>query len=107
MLLVSEVIESAAHLRDVLAAVAAGDHMLVRLEAEPATLRERIAAREPEGWFGLAFLLGEAERLHGELARLEGVELVLDTERLAPAEIARRIRAARPDRLARGTVTRE
>jgi aminoglycoside 6'-N-acetyltransferase len=101
VLLVAEVIESPGHLDDVLAALGADDHLLVRLVAAPATLRARIVAREPEGWFGLEYLLGEIERLDAALAALDGVHLVLDSEQHAPAEIASRIRAARPDRLAR------
>ena len=54
--------------RDVLAALGADDHLLVRLEAEPATLRRRIIAREPEGWFGLDHLLNEMEQLHAPMA---------------------------------------
>lgn len=93
LLVVSEVCESGSHLRDVLAAIGARDHLLVRLEAAPATLRRRIVAREPPGWSGLDFLLEEAERLARTLPALGGVHLVLDTERLEPLEIAERIRA--------------
>jgi hypothetical protein len=100
LVLVAEVIESDAHLGDVLAALGADDHLLVRLEAAPGTLRERIVAREPPGWFGLSHLLGEAESLAPALAALQGVHLSLDTEGLTLAEISDRIRAARPDKLA-------
>jgi hypothetical protein len=94
LLVVSEVIESAAHLGDVLAALGADEHLLVRLGAAPDTLRRRIVAREPPGWWGLAFLLEEAGRLAGTLGALDGVHLVLDTERMEPPEITERIRAA-------------
>ena len=100
LLLVAEVIESPAHLSDVLAALGADDYLLVRLEAEPATLRRRIVAREPEGWFGLEYLLNEMEQLHLSMAGLDGVHLVLDTERLTAPQITEAIRAARPDELA-------
>jgi hypothetical protein len=99
-LLVAEVIESAGHLRDVLGAMGADDLLFVRLEARLATLRERIVAREPPGWHGLEYLLAEAEPLHVAMPLLDGVQVVLDTEKLGLAEITRRIRAARPDRLA-------
>ena len=102
LLLVAEVIESPAHLSDVLAALGADDHLLVRLEAEPATLRRRIVAREPEGWFGLEYLLNEMEQLHLSMAGLDGVHLVLDTERLTAPQITEAIRAARPDELGPG-----
>lgn len=95
-LLVAEVIESAGHLRDVLNAVGADDHLLVRLEARLATLRQRIITREPPGWHGLDHLLGETEPLHRALSQLDGVHLALDTEQLGWAEIAERVRGARP-----------
>ena len=98
LLVVAEVIESDAHLADVLAALGADDHLLVRLEAEPETLRRRIIAREPEGWFGLDHLLNEMEQLHGSMPALEGVHLVMDTERLTTAQVTEAIRAALPDR---------
>jgi hypothetical protein len=99
-LLVAEAIESAGHLRDILDATGADDLLLVRLEARLATLRRRIVAREPPGWVGLNHLLGETEPLDASLRQLEGVDLVLDSERLGPTEIAGRVRAARPDKLA-------
>jgi chloramphenicol 3-O-phosphotransferase len=96
---VAEVIESETHLADVLAAVGAEDHLLVRLAAPVATMRERIVAREPAGWFGLERLLGEVEPLDSALETLDGVHLTLDTVELTPAEAAERIRSARPDLL--------
>jgi hypothetical protein len=99
LFLVAEVVESPAHLADVLAAVGTDDHLLVRLHATPATMRERIIAREPPGWSGLAWLLDQTDPLHEALGRLQGVHLALDTEALGSAELVERIRAARPDRL--------
>ncbi len=101
LLLLAEVIESPGHLSDLLALLGADDHLLVRLEAAPAILRERIVAREPEEWSSLDWLLDYTERMQGPLAGLDGVHLVLDSECLRPAQIADRVRAARPDRLAR------
>ena len=99
LLLLAEVIESPAHLSDLLALLGADDHLLVRLEAAPATLRDRIVAREPEGWSSLAFLLDYTERMLAPLAGLDGVHLALDSESLSPTEIADRVRSARPDML--------
>jgi broad-specificity NMP kinase len=93
LLLVAECVESPAHLAGLLTAVGADDHLLVRLDALPGTLRARIEAREPPGWFGLDYLLGYAERSPAMLATVEA-GLVLDTEKLTPAESAERIRAA-------------
>jgi hypothetical protein len=97
LLVVGEVIESEPDLGDVLAAVGADDHLLVRLVAPAATMRERIVAREPAGWSGLERLLAEVEPLSGALEALDGVHLTLDTLELGPGEVAERIRAARPD----------
>jgi chloramphenicol 3-O-phosphotransferase len=88
--LVAEVVESEAHGADVLAAIGADEHLLVALHASPATLRDRIVAREPPGWRGLERLLAEAARYAEPPA---GAHLVLDTERLTTAEVAREIRA--------------
>ena len=93
LLLVAEVVETDADAAALLAAVGAGEHLLVRLDAPVELLRERIVAREPPGWSGLEHLLGEAERGLGEL---EGA-LVLSTEEMTSSAIAERIRAARPD----------
>jgi hypothetical protein len=99
---VAEVIESPGHLGDLLEALGAHDHLLVRLEARLATLRRRIVAREPPGWFGLDYLLEEAESLHRDMPGLDGVHLVLDTERVGSTEVTDRIRSARPDMLSGG-----
>jgi hypothetical protein len=100
VLLFGEVVESNEHLADLLGAVGADDHLLVRLDATPAAMQERVLAREPPGWSGLEHLLGEVERYAISLSELDGVHLTLDSERLSPEEIAARIRSERPDRLA-------
>jgi hypothetical protein len=46
-------VESAQDLRDVIEAVGADAHVVVRLEAEPETLRRRIVEREPETFAAL------------------------------------------------------
>ena len=103
LLVVAEVIESRAHLADVLAALGADDHLVVRLHADPAILRERIIAREPDGWFGLGHLLDETERLQAAMPSLEGVHVVLDSEQLSVSEGTEAIRGARADVLATKT----
>jgi broad-specificity NMP kinase len=94
LLVVAEVVESAEHLGDVLAAIGVEDHLLVRLHAEAATVHARIIARESPDWPSLEYLLAEAQELVTSQPRLEGVHLVLDTEQLTPAEVAARIREA-------------
>ena len=98
-LLVAEVIESAAHLDDVLAALDADDHLLVRLDAALETLRQRIIVREPPGWVGLDHLLAETPELQAALAELEGVHAVVDTDNSTFTQIVDQIRSARPDML--------
>jgi hypothetical protein len=99
VLLVAEVIESSDHLIDVLAAVGADDHLLVRLDAAPATLRQRIIDREPPGWPGLDYLLDETPRLQDGLAELGGVHLVISSEDATLPQIVDQIRSARPGRI--------
>ncbi|MBN1529972.1 MAG: AAA family ATPase [Thermoleophilaceae bacterium] len=101
LLLVAEVIESPEHLEAVLAAIGAGDHLLVRLTASMDTMRARIVAREPPGWHSLEHLLDEVEPLDRAQDQLDGVGLVVDTVELSTAAVAERIRAACPERLQR------
>jgi hypothetical protein len=92
LFLVAEVVETPAALRDLLDAVGAEEHLLVRLVASPAVRRERIIAREPSGWSGLERLLALSDDHIDGL----GEGLVLDTERCGPQELGERIRAALP-----------
>lgn len=99
LLLVAQTIETNADLARLLAAIGARERFLVRLEAQPATLVERIVAREPAGWSGLADLVQHAQVLAESMTALEGVDLVLSTESQRPEDVARRIRAARSGQL--------
>ncbi len=92
LVLVAEVIESPEHLERVLAAIAADDRLVVRLDAAEETLRARIVAREPPGWSELGDLL---ESTAGRLrAVTTDADLTIDTEACSPDEAAARIRAA-------------
>ena len=62
--------------------------LVVRLEADPDTLRERILAREPPGWGGLPDLLNASRRLAESMKDLGGVDLVISTEGRQPAKVA-------------------
>jgi hypothetical protein len=99
-LLVAEVIESHAHLGDVLDSLGVEDHLLVRLDAALETLQGRVIAREPPDWPGLDWLLAETPGLQAALAELDGVHAVLDSEALTLSEVVDQIRSARPDKLA-------
>jgi chloramphenicol 3-O-phosphotransferase len=97
LLLVAEVVESDDELAQLIGAVGADGHLLVLLRAPLETLRRRILEREPPGWSGLDYLLGETKRWAVALEELDGVHLALDTDALTPGEAAARIRAERPD----------
>jgi hypothetical protein len=97
LLLLSEVVESAAHRDELLAAVGADDHLLVRLTAPYMLLRQRILEREPVEWSGTGHLLDETKRWVERIDDVEGAHLTIDTVRAGPLEAAARIRAERPD----------
>lgn len=92
LLLVTATVESTQDLRDVVAAVAADTHAVVRLEAEPETLRRRIVAREPETFTQLDELVAASARLGAVIAGLDGVSAAFSTEGRRPAEVASEIR---------------
>jgi hypothetical protein len=98
-LLVTATVESQRDLDEVIAAVAPEEHAVVRLEAEPATLRRRIVEREPDGWPGLDGLLASTGRIAPVVAELDGVVLALSTENARAPAVAARIRAEFAGRL--------
>lgn len=95
LLIVTATLEDDAHREAVLAAAGVERTLLVRLEAGPETLRDRILAREPPGWSGLPELLNASRALAASMpAELSGVDLALSTEGEQPATVAARIEAA-------------
>jgi hypothetical protein len=98
-LLVTATVESQRDLDEVIAAVAPDEHAVVRLEAEPATLRRRIVEREPDGWPGLDGLLAATDRIAPVIAELDGVAPALSTENARAPAVAARIRAVFAGRL--------
>jgi gluconate kinase len=103
LLLVATTVERDHDLRGVFGAVDADEHVVVRLEAEPATLARRIVEREPEGWSGLDELVAASARLGPVIADLDGIDLALSTEDARPSDVAARIRDAFPAALRRST----
>ena len=99
LLLVTVTVESDADLRGALAAIGADVHVVVRLHAEPATLRQRIIDREPDTFTELDELVTTAARLSPVIAGLDGIALALSTEGERPAAVAERIRDAWPAKL--------
>ena len=63
LLLVTATVESDEDLRGVLAAIGADEHVVVRLDAEPETLRRRIIEREPDTFTELDELVAASARL--------------------------------------------
>ena len=100
LLLLAQTLETDADVAELLDAAGADDVFVVRLEAEPATLVERITKREPRTWSGLPGLVRHAQELALTMPGLSGVDLVLSTEGRRAEDVAARIRAACPERLA-------
>lgn len=99
LLLIAQTIETDHDLAQLLAAIDVEEHLLVRLEAPPATVTQRILQREPESWSGRARLVEHARDLAASMTALNGVGLVLSTDGQQPDAVAQRIRAACPDQL--------
>jgi hypothetical protein len=99
LLLVTATVERAGDLRNLVAAIAADAHVVVRLHAEPETLRRRIIEREPETFTELDELVAASARLAPVIAGLDGIALALGTERRRPADVAADIRDAFPGEL--------
>jgi GTPase SAR1 family protein len=96
LLLLAHTLETDDDVAELVAAVDADDTVLVRLEAQPQTLVERIIEREPESWSGLPGLVEHAQELAISMPDLAGVDVVLSTEGQRPEDVADRIRAALP-----------
>jgi energy-coupling factor transporter ATP-binding protein EcfA2 len=94
LIVVSATATSADYLTAVVAAVAADDYLVVRLEADPRTLRGRIIAREPAEWSGLPRLLDALDEIALASRSLEDVHLVCSTEDASPLAVAAQIRSA-------------
>lgn len=103
LLLIAQTVETDDDLVTLLNAIGAEEQFLVRLEAQPATLVQRIIEREPDSWSGLPWLIDHAQELAVTMPALHGVDFVLSTEGQNPEAVAERIRAARPAQLLTAT----
>ena len=99
LLLIAQTVETDADMAQLKRAVGADEYLLVRLEAPPATLVERIIEREPESWSGLRELVEHAQQLAASMPALRGIDVVVSTEGQRPEAVAQRIRDAHPVRL--------
>lgn len=88
LLLITATLEDEEYRLAVLEAAAADKHLLVRLEADPETMRERLLSREPPGWSGLPELLNSSRRLAESMKELADVDRVIGTDGRQPAEVA-------------------
>ena len=88
LLLITATLEDDEYREALIAAAGVEAHLLIRLEADPETLRERLLAREPPGWGGLPDLLNASRRLAADMAGLDGVDVVISTEERQPGEVA-------------------
>ena len=79
LVFVTETLETAAELQALRAALAPAETVLVRLDAEPDTVAERVLEREPETWSGRVSLARHAHALAVSMRALPDVDLVLDT----------------------------
>jgi chloramphenicol 3-O-phosphotransferase len=94
LLVVTATAEDQHHLQGVLGASGAEERLVVRLEAPPELLEERIRAREPAGWPGLERLVEASRRLAQSMPSLRGVDLVYDTAGESAEALAARIAGA-------------
>jgi adenylate kinase family enzyme len=102
LLVLAYTLETDADVAELLAAVGADDTFLVRLEAQPAALVERITARESACWSGLPRLVEHARELASSMPGLASIDVVLSTEGQRPEDVAMRLRAALPALAGRG-----
>ena len=98
LLIVTATIANDAYRQAVFEATGADRHVLIRLEAEPGTLRERLLAREPPGWDGLPELLNASRALAASMKDLPGVDAVLSTQGDQPAAVAAQAEAVLRER---------
>jgi len=99
LMLIGQTIETDDNLAQLLDAIGADESFVVRLEARPATLVERVIQREPQGWSGLGDLVAHAQELAALVPAPGSVDLVLSTEGQRPEAVAECIRQALPDEL--------
>jgi hypothetical protein len=79
LVFVTETTETADELRALTAALAPAETVVVRLDAEPATVEARVLEREPETWSGRVALARHAGELALSMRALPDADLVLET----------------------------
>jgi cytidylate kinase len=89
--------ETSEELAAVIDAVGADRVVTVLLTASPATVAERIDAREPDTWPGKRGLMTHARELALSMPSLSAIDVVVSTERRNADEVAADVRAALRD----------
>ena len=93
-LIVTATVEDDDYMAGLLGATAADGSLVVLLEADPETMRERILDREPPGWSGLAELLNASRNLADSMGSLNGVDVTISTEDRSPSDVAAEVELA-------------
>ena len=96
LLLIGQTIESDESLAELIAAIGPDESFVVRLEADPRTLVERIVEREPKGWSGLDGLIEHTQELAARAPGPGTINLVVSTDGQLAETVASRIRGALP-----------
>lgn len=86
--LVTATVETADELHRVVRATRAERRLVACLSASPETVAARIADREPDRWPGKPGLTAHARQLAGLVPRLDGIDLVIETDDRAEDEVA-------------------
>jgi AAA domain len=97
LLLCGATITSPGYMHELIAALSADKQLVVRLEADPSVLRQRIIEREPPSWSGLPSLLDATEKIVKVGNLLPHVDAVFSTVNVSPVQIAEQIRSMSPD----------
>ena len=97
LVLCGATVTSPAYMRGLLTALAADERLVVRLDAESQSLRQRVVDREPPSWTGLPHLLASVDGIAAVSRLLGDVDAVLSTMDTPPSEMAAQIRLMRPD----------
>ena len=92
LFLVAATTETDQHIRRLLDALAADRHVVVCLQAAPATTAGRVFDREPPDWHGRAALVAHSRELATQIPALRGIDLIVSTENRLPRDVARELR---------------
>jgi gluconate kinase len=96
--LVVATVESEEELREVVRATAAEKSVVVCLSASPEIVAARIDDREPDRWPGKARLIAHSRELATATTKLDGIDVIIETEDRSPEDVAAQIEAEMANR---------